>query len=593
MTADTAGPAAARPPDASFAARLAAAAAAVADLAAAAGELRDVPDGDVADVMGQLTTLAGQLDGLRVAVTGLVRRRGLYRQRGAGNVAEWLRGDARTADAAWQLSRLATMTERLPRISGLLADGSVSLAQAGTACWQISQLPPVVARPEDADTAAALTDPPAPSDDPWAGLWRNGDVHAAADELFAQFLPGMDAQQLRVLGAHLREAADAQEHAGEDYNDFAHRALRISRTLGGTAHLTGRLHPEAAEHVIAAFEELGAKAGPDDQRTKAQRWADALAYLAGLAFPAAASPTPDPGDPGSEAAPGAAPGGARDAAGGAGPDGSGERGFGSPGAEADDDEPSPGGGHGHDEPDGHSHDEAARHSHDELAGGGHPSPVTGTGGIVPAGLRRPRVIVTVPLSSLLGNPLAPGAVLGAGTPITAEAARRLCCDADIVRLITGQPPDLPADASAGAGIGRDATAQLTELLAGAIAQLPRPLGGPSAALDIGRKSQSWTPRQRDALYALYGGRCGRPGCSRPIDVIHHIIHWLFGGRTQITNGAPFCLYDHWLVHEGGWRVKKQPDGALTFLPPPPGWRPGTIYRRGKPLPETNPHSNAA
>jgi len=96
-----------------------------------------------------------------------------------------------------------------------------------------------------------------------------------------------------------------------------------------------------------------------------------------------------------------------------------------------------------------------------------------------------------------------------------------------------------------------------------------------------------------ALYALYSGRCGRPGCTRPIDVIHHIIHWLYGGKTQVINGAPVCLYDHWLVHEGGWRVSKQPDGALTFIPPPPGWRPGTIYRRGKPLPETSPHQDAA
>ncbi len=197
----------------------------------------------------------------------------------------------------------------------------------------------------------------------------------------------------------------------------------------------------------------------------------------------------------------------------------------------------------------------------------------------------------MPWPTLLGQPLAPGAVLGAGTPITAEAARRLCCDAEIVRLITNQEPDLPGGPDTGAG--RDATAQLTALLAGAIAQLPRPLGGPSAALDIGRKSQSWTPRQRDTLYAQYGGRCGRPGCSRPIDVLHHIVHWLYGGRTQTINGAPLCLYDHWLVHEGGWRVTKQPDGALAFIPPPPGWRPGAIYRRGKPVAESRPDSNAA
>ncbi len=185
----------------------------------------------------------------------------------------------------------------------------------------------------------------------------------------------------------------------------------------------------------------------------------------------------------------------------------------------------------------------------------------------------------------------PRRIAGPTPSPTWPGSPRLCCDAEIIRLVTGQRPGLPGRPETGAG--QDATAQLTALLAGAIGQLPRPLGGPSAALDIGRTSQSWTPRQRDALYAQYGGRCGRPGCARPIDVIHHIVHWLFGGKTQVINGAPVCLYDHWLVHEGGWRVSKQPDGALTFIPPPPGWRPGTVYRRGKPLPETSPHRDAA
>jgi hypothetical protein len=602
VAAENAEPRGTGEPAGPFGSRLAAARAAVAELAAAAGQLRDAADDDVSEIMAELTTMVGQLDGLRVAVTALVRERGLHRLRGASNVAGWLRADARTADEAWQLSRLASMVARLPKISGLLSDGSVSLSQAGTACWQISQLPPVVERPEDADAQAALTDPPEP-DDPWVGLWRNGDVHAAADELFARFLPGMDGAQLRVLGAHLREAADAQERAGEDYSDFSRRALRISRTLGGVAHLTGRLHPEAAEQVIAAFEDLGAKAGPDDQRTKAQRWADALAYLAGLAPSGAASPATDPHDP-------ADPGHDE-------PSPDGERCRDDWVAEPDD-EPSADGGHGHEHTSGHGQQGPAGHGQDS-AGYRHPHIAPGTGataaamggtsaatagtaagtsgnaagtsGTVPAGLRRPRVIVTVPLSTLLGQPLAPGAVLGAGTPIAAEAARRLCCDAEIVRLVTSQQPGLPGGVYD--GTGRDATARLTALLAEAIGQLPRPLGGPSATLDIGRKSQSWTPRQRDALYAQYGGRCGRPGCSRPIDVIHHIVHWLFGGKTQVINGAPFCLYDHWLVHEGGWRVSKQPDGALTFIPPPPGWRPGTVYRRGKPLPETSPHQDAA
>jgi Domain of unknown function (DUF222) len=267
---------------ASFASRLGAARAAVADLAGGAGRITEVADDDLSAVMGELTTLVGQLDGLRVAVTSRVRDKGLWRLRGAANVTGWLRADSRTADAAWSLSQLANRSAELPKVTSLLAEGQVSLAQAGAVCWQISQLPAVPEPPGPADDQAALAGPE-PDGELWAGLWRSGDVHAAADELFARFLPRLDSQQLRALGAHLREAADAQERASEDYDVFARRSLRLSRSLGGTGELSGRLHPEAAEQVLAAFEELGGKAGPDDTRTKAQRWADVLVYLAGLA----------------------------------------------------------------------------------------------------------------------------------------------------------------------------------------------------------------------------------------------------------------------------------------------------------------------
>ena len=69
MAADPACP----PPDAGqpagFDTRLATARAAVAELAGAAGELADVAGDALAPVMRELTTLAAQVDGLRVAVT--------------------------------------------------------------------------------------------------------------------------------------------------------------------------------------------------------------------------------------------------------------------------------------------------------------------------------------------------------------------------------------------------------------------------------------------------------------------------------------------------------------------------------------------
>src|SRR5487761_1429087 len=368
------------------------------------------------------------------------------------------------------------------------------------------------------------------------------------------------------MGAHLREAADSQDHAA-------------------AGELSGRLHAEAAEQVIAAFEELGARTGPDDKRSKAQRWADALARLTATTPDLQPAPAPDLQP---------APAGPAPAA---------------PAPDPDDDQPCDGdspSGHDHhaDGPDAatrdhHSHATRDYHSHghhpgtgqddhgqgpdagrDQHGDGRDNDPRAGApAGSVPAAYRRPRVIVTVPLTSLLGQPLAPGATLGSGTPLTAEAARRLACDAEIIRLITA-PADTPHS-----GHNGDASTRLTRLMAAAIAQLPPPLATPSAVLDIGRKSPGWTPRQRDALYAQYGGHCSAPRCGGPIDVIHHIVHWLYGGKTRTINGAPFCLYHHWLVHEGGWRASKLRDQTITLYPPPPGWRPGTIYRRGKPLTE--------
>jgi hypothetical protein len=466
-------------------------------------------------------------------------------------------------------------------------------------------------------------------------------VHAAADALFAAFLPRLDSGQLRQLGAHLREAAGNQDRAADEHDDYARRSLRISRSLHGAGEITGRLHAEAAEQVIAAFEQLGGRTGPDDKRTKTQRWADVLTRLAGLSSelrPHSSSSAP---------------------ADNAGPAWMHARG------QEDDDQPGPADastGHDHASRDynsptrhdrvhqaddfcpgcdhadpardfraGQAHADPARDfgadpardfrtGHDRIgqargrddahrAPGHHGHADTGPehdadqergvngfrpdgpGGQPSAGYQRPRIIVTVPLSTLLGQPLAPGATLGAGTPLTPEAARRLACDAEIIRLITApdHPPDGSRHDNGGTGIGTaatgDATARLTELMAAAIAGLPPPLATPSAVLDIGRKSPGWTPRQRDALHAQYGGHCAFGRCDGPIEVIHHIIHWLYGGKTRIINGFPCCLYHHWLIHEGGWRIVKHPDGTITTCPPPPGWRPGTVYRHGQPVTE--------
>ncbi|MGY1749552.1 HNH endonuclease signature motif containing protein [Modestobacter sp. SYSU DS0511] len=62
--------------------------------------------------------------------------------------------------------------------------------------------------------------------------------------------------------------------------------------------------------------------------------------------------------------------------------------------------------------------------------------------------------------------------------------------------------------------------------------------------------------------------CVFAGCGAPTwwcDV-HHLIHWLHGGETSLTNSALLCERHHTKVHHG-FRVERQPDGRWrTFRP---------------------------
>jgi hypothetical protein len=77
-----------------------------------------------------------------------------------------------------------------------------------------------------------------------------------------------------------------------------------------------------------------------------------------------------------------------------------------------------------------------------------------------------------------------------------------------------------------------------------------------------------TPAQRAALVVRDGGGVF-PGCERPPAwcEAHHLVHWLHGGRTDLENLALVCRAHHRAVHEGGWRLGRDPDGRLTATPP--------------------------
>ena len=112
----------------------------------------------------------------------------------------------------------------------------------------------------------------------------------------------------------------------------------------------------------------------------------------------------------------------------------------------------------------------------------------------------------------------------ASAPSAPETARRLACDANVVRVVTG---------------------------------------GASEPLDVGRASRTVSPAQRRALTIRDRG-CVFPGCDRPPGWCdgHHIVHWADGGPTDLANLALLCHHHHKAMHEGGWthgpRPRRQP-----------------------------------
>ena len=115
-----------------------------------------------------------------------------------------------------------------------------------------------------------------------------------------------------------------------------------------------------------------------------------------------------------------------------------------------------------------------------------------------------------------------------GPSIAAETARRLSCDASVVRILENEK------------------------------------GEP---LDVGRKTRTIPPAIRRALNARDKG-CRFPGCSfkRYVDG-HHVKHWAHGGETKLSNLVTLCRFHHRLVHEGQVAIQTLDDGAFRFVKP--------------------------
>jgi len=151
---------------------------------------------------------------------------------------------------------------------------------------------------------------------------------------------------------------------------------------------------------------------------------------------------------------------------------------------------------------------------------------------------RPHVTVTVDTHALRGDPGTTNELDHVG-PTDPETARRLACDASIMRVV---------------------------------------LSGRSQPLDVGRRTSVVPAAMRRAVI-VRDRHCRFPGCDRPhtwCDA-HHVVHWADGGPTALANLLLLCRRHHRLVHQGGFGLEledgrplfRRPDGSVLEDRAPP------------------------
>ena len=111
----------------------------------------------------------------------------------------------------------------------------------------------------------------------WTGKLPEQHRDDADEVLVAAAASGLGLEELAALFAEMYERARGDLPDADPDRDFADRAVKLAVTFGGAGVIHGDLTPECAELAGRVLDALGAKAGKDDDRTRDQRYHDALA----------------------------------------------------------------------------------------------------------------------------------------------------------------------------------------------------------------------------------------------------------------------------------------------------------------------------
>lgn len=365
--------------------------------------LPELPDALIEEDFAELQRAVELLEVERLRRLAEIDKRRLFERDGYLSSASWLASRFKVGwGAARELIRVARSLEEMPATREALQAGDISLSGVKVLAATREADPEAFVRSEEQLVEAAR-------------------IHSMSD--------------LSRVVAYWRQAVE-REHAAQGEEKLREqRRLHASVSLLGMVRLDGNLDPETGETLLTALGavlDAEARSGQgEDDRTPAQRRADALAEVCRQWLDGSERPT--------------------------------------------------------------------------VAG------------------ERPHVTVTVGAEALGAHT----SELDHVGPVPPETARRIACDASVMRVV---------------------------------------MAGGSEPLDVGRRTPVVLPAMRRAVI-VRDRHCRFPGCDRPhtwCDA-HHVVHWADGGDTAVPNLLLLCRRHHRLVHDrgGGFRLELR-DGRPVF-----------------------------
>jgi hypothetical protein len=452
---------------------------------------------ELGGVLEAVGALGGKLAAARAAVLARFDAERAYASDGYGSCTAWLKGRGRvTGKAAGAQVRQMRQFRDHPVIESAVAGGEVSPSWAGELAEWTRRLPP---------------------------HWRHDVDKLLADTAAA----GARLEDLAVVARAAYEKWRSQQPDPDDPDDgFDDRYLKLGTTIDNAGRVNGNLTPECTAALQAVLDSLGKKAGPEDERSQAQRYHDALQLACELLLRARLVPGRAGADTRVDAVIDLA------------------RLLGLPGASELHEAwlAALAGQHGY--LDGLDAEAAACDAVITPVVTGHPD------------LAVVDQMIDVVLGFLddTGDDNASSDASGRAQALSPEAlspqARRALRYA-IARLAV----DLVA--------GPD---RLASILRRGL--LDAPYNSRSVVLDIGVSGS--VPGYIRRAVQLRARHCEWPGCGKPPAYcdVHHLRHQADGGETSVSNCVLLCQFHHDIcIHRCGWRLVLHPDGTTTAYGP--------------------------